>query len=151
MDETRKLQAFWQKIYAKIHKDTLAIWDFAQALELNPLKLNFHIDRGDFYKSRNKKDLANRDYAAAAELYAYIADNFKAAKLWREAIREYDKAIAKNPDKSEFKQARRECAAELEKELKAAAEEAKKAEEEAKKKSRNKNASKQLPKESLMR
>ncbi len=128
------------KIYAKINKDDLAIWDFNKAIELEPLKPDFYTDRGDFYKSRNKEDYAKRDYAAAAELYAYTADNFKTAKMWREAIREYDKAIAKNPDKSEFKQARKECLNELEKELKKAEEDAKKAEEEARKKAREERA-----------
>ncbi len=139
------------KIYAKMNKDDLAIWDFDKAVELKPLKPDFYTDRGDFYKSRKKEDYAKRDYAAAAELYAYTADNFKAAKMWREAIREYDKAIAKNPDKAEFKQARKFCMDELEKELKAAEEEAKKAEEEARRKSRQTDKSRMLPKESLMR
>ena len=139
------------KIYAKMNKDDLAEWDFNKAVGLKPLKPDFYTDRGDFYKSRNKNEHAKRDYAAAAELYAYTADNFKAAKMWREAIKEYDKAIAKNPGKTEFKQARKECIEELNKELAAAEEEAKKAEEEAKKQAKEKRLNKLLPKESLMR
>lgn len=134
------------KIYVKMDKKPEALRDFNKAIELDPLKPDFYVDRGDFYKTDNKEDYAKRDYLAAAELYAYTAKNFRLGKKWRDAIKEYDKAILRNPDNVEFKRLRKECADELEAEIKAAEEAL--AAEEAKKKPKKKG---KLPKEEFQR
>lgn len=134
------------KIYVKVDKRPEALKDFNKAIDLDPLKPDFYVDRGDFYTFDNKDDFAKRDYLAAAELYAYTAKNFKLGKKWRDAIKEYDKAILRNPDNTEFKRLRKECVDELEKEIKAAEEAA--AETEAKK---NKKKKGKLPKEEFSR
>ena len=132
------------KIYVKINKRNLALLDFDKAVELDPLKPDFYVDRGDFYSFYNQNDYAKRDYLAASELYAYMAKNFRAAKSWREAINEYDKAISRNPDNVELRRLRKECADELEAEIKAA-------EEALKNKDKTKDKKKKLPREELSR
>jgi len=134
------------KIYVKMDMKPEALWDFDKAVELNPLKPDFYVDRGDFYKAEDSLELANRDYYAAAELYAYTAKDFKLSKKWQDAINEYDKAILRNPENSEYKRLRKECADELAAEIKAAEEAM--AAEEAKKKGKKKG---KLPKEEFQR
>ena len=134
------------KIYTTTEKYELALWDFDKAVELNPLKPDFYIDRGDFYSKIEEKDYAKRDYDAAAELIAYNAKNYKMAKQWQLAIDEYSKAIARNPEKYEFKKLRQECIEALEAEIKATEEAAAEAEAAKRKKKKGK-----LPKEELQR
>lgn len=134
------------KIYTKTEQFIEALLDFDKAIDLEPLRPDFYADRGDFYTVIGKTDLAKRDYLAAAELFAYSAKNLKEAKMWRDAIKEYDKAIIRDPDNGEFKRLRNECVEELAKEIKAAEEEAAKLE--AKK---NKKKNDKLPKEELSR
>lgn len=134
------------KIYMKIGKHSEALWDFNKAIDLEPLRPDFYVDRGDFYTFDKQPDYANRDYLAAAELFAYSAKNFSEAKMWREAIKEYDKALSRTPDNSEYRRLRNECQKELEAEIKTAEDAAAAAEA---KKNKKKNA--KLPKEELSR
>ena len=134
------------KIYNKMEEHSLAEWDFNKAIELNPLKPDFYSDRGDFYTSIKKQKLATRDYLAAAELYAYTANNFKEYHKWQDAINEYDKAIAKNPQNGEYKRLKQECIEALEAEILAAEKEA------AAKAAKKTNTTKgKLPKEEFQR
>ena len=146
--------------YEELGEYPQAIKDLTEVLAMRPYRAEVYSMRGkiyvkmekkpealwDFYKAEDRLEPANRDYYAAAELYAYTAKNFKLSKKWQDAINEYDKAILRNPENGDYKRLRKECADELAAELKAAEEAM--AAEAAKKKGKKKG---KLPKEEFQR